>query len=93
MNGEIRSTTRVSGQYLQVPVERPPFAASWANGEKIVGVDFAPSMHVRVLGGSFMHECAVVRDLVSLEPEPCYRVEIRAARVSLEVSQSSLENI
>ena len=65
---------------------------SWANGEQLVGVAFSPAMHVRLLGGSFMNECASVRDLICLEPEPCYRVEIDSAHVSLEVAQSSLES-
>jgi hypothetical protein len=90
--GQIRSGTHVPELHTQMSGAIPPFAMNWAKGEKLDGVAFSPAMHVRVLGGSFINECAVVRELVSLEPEPCYRVQIDAAHVSLEIAQSSLEN-
>ena len=69
------------------------FALHWADGTAIPGVEFAPASHVRVIGGAFTNECGSVRDLVCLEPEPCYRVELDASRVSLEVAQSSLDRL
>jgi hypothetical protein len=89
--GEMRSNVRFPGQQSRTSGVIPPFAIDWARGEQLVGVTFSPAMHVRLLGGSFINECASVRALVSLEPEPCYRVEIDAAHVSLEIPQSSLE--
>jgi hypothetical protein len=34
-----------------------------------------------------------VRELVCIDPEPCYRIELDASRVSLEVAQSSLDRL
>jgi hypothetical protein len=67
------------------------FALTWASGTAIPGVSFARLSHVRILGGAFADECGCVRDLVCVDPEPCYRVEIDAARVTLEIAQSSLD--
>jgi hypothetical protein len=69
------------------------FALHWAEGAQIPGVTFARLSHVRILGGAFADECASVRDLVCVEPEPCYRVEIDSARVTLEVAQSGLDQL
>ncbi|HKO15231.1 MAG TPA: hypothetical protein VJU87_03275 [Gemmatimonadaceae bacterium] len=69
------------------------FAMHWARGDRVPGVTFSPATHVRILGGPFTDECGHVRALVSVDPEPCYRVEVDAARVSLQVAQSSLENL
>jgi hypothetical protein len=69
------------------------FALHWAEGVSIPGVSFARSSHVRILGGAFTDECGCVRDLVSLDPEPCYRVEIDSAHVTLEIAQSSLDGV
>ena len=69
------------------------FAMHWADGTAIPGVEFARASHVRVIGGAFRNECGSVRDLVCLEPEPCYRIELDASRVSLEVAQSSLDRL
>ena len=66
------------------------FALHWAAGTAIPGVTFAPSSHVRILGGAFADECGSVRDLICVEPEPCYRVEVDAAHVTLELAQSAL---
>ena len=63
----------------------------WALGATISGVSFARAAHVRILGGAFADECASVRELICVEPEPCYRVELDASRVTLEVAQSSLD--
>ena len=54
-------------------------------------MSFARSSHVRILGGAFADEYGCVRDLVCVDPEPCYRVEIDAAHVTLEIAQSSLD--
>ena len=69
------------------------FALHWADGTAIPGVEFARASHVRVIGGAFANECGSVRELVCLEPEPCYRVELDASRVSLEVAQSALDRL
>ena len=69
------------------------FALHWADGTAIPGVEFARASHVRVIGGAFRNECGSVRELVCLEPEPCYRIELDASRVSLEVAQSSLDRL
>jgi hypothetical protein len=69
------------------------FALHWAEGLKIPGVAFARASHVRILGGAFMDECGSVLDLVCVEPEPCYRVELDASRVTFEVAQSSLDRL
>ena len=69
------------------------FALHWADGTASPGVEFARASHVRVIGGAFANECGSVRDLVCLEPEPCYRVELDASRVSFEVAQSSLDRL
>ena len=64
---------------------------SWATGATISGVTFARAAHVRILGGAFADECGSIRELICVEPEPCYRVELDASRVTLEVAQSSLD--
>ena len=63
---------------------------SWSLGADVPGVMFARAAHVRILGGAFAEECGSVRELICLQPEPCYRVELDASRVTLEVAQSSL---
>lgn len=69
------------------------FALHWADGAKIPGVAFSRSSHVRIVGGAFADECASVRDLICVEPEPCYRVEVDSAGVTLEVAQSGLDRL
>jgi hypothetical protein len=69
------------------------FSLHWAEGATIPGVSFARASHVRIIGGAFRDECGSVRDLTSLEPEPCYRVELDASRVTFEVAQSSLDRL
>jgi len=69
------------------------FALHWADGTAIPGVTFARASHVRVTGGAFANECGSVRELVCIDPEPCYRIELDASRVSLEVAQSSLDRL
>lgn len=56
-------------------------------------VTFSPAAHVRILGGAFADECGSIRELICLQPEPCYRVELDASRVTLEVAQSSLDGL
>ena len=68
-------------------------ALYWAEGSAIPGVAFAPASHVRIMGGAFADECGLVRDLICVEPEPCYRVELDASRVTFEVAQSSLDRL
>jgi hypothetical protein len=65
----------------------------WAEGASIPGVTFPRASHVRIVGGAFADECASVRDLICVDPEPCYRVEIDSAKVTLEVAQSGLDRI
>lgn len=69
------------------------FSLHWAGGQIIPGVTFALASHVRIMGGAFADECGSVRDLICLEPEPCYRVELDASRVTFEVAQSSLDRL
>lgn len=69
------------------------FALHWSEGATIPGVTFAPASHVRILGGAFADECGLVRELICVEPEPCYRVELDASRVTFEVAQSSLDRL
>jgi hypothetical protein len=69
------------------------FSLHWAEGATIPGVTFSRASHVRIIGGAFADECASVRDLVCVDPEPCYRVEVDSAKVTLEVAQSSLDRI
>ena len=69
------------------------FSLHWAEGERIPGVTFPRASHVRIIGGAFADECGSVRDLVCLDPEPCYRVELDASRVTFEVAQSSLDRL
>ena len=69
------------------------FSLHWADGAAIPGVTFARATHVRITGGAFADVCASVRDLICVEPEPCYRVELDASRVTLEVAQSSLDRL
>jgi hypothetical protein len=64
---------------------------NWIQGVSIPGVAFARASHVRILGGAFADECGCVRDLLCVDPEPCYRIELDASRVTLEVAQSSLD--
>src|SRR5690242_9024857 len=80
---------------VEIPgvVSSKTFALHWADGTAIPGVAFARASHVRVTVGAFTDECGSVRDLVCVEPEPCYRVELDASRVSLEVAQSSLDRL
>jgi len=66
---------------------------SWALGATVSGVAFARAAHVRIIGGAFANECGSVRELICVEPEPCYRVELDASRVTLEVAQSSLDRL
>jgi hypothetical protein len=66
---------------------------SWASGATITGVTFTRAAHVRILGGAFADECGSIRALICIEPEPCYRVELDASRVTLEVAQSSLDRL
>ena len=66
------------------------FALHWAEGASIPGVSFARTARVRIMGGAFADECGSVRDLICVDPEPCYRVELDASRVTLEVAQSAL---
>ena len=66
---------------------------SWAQGATISGVTFARAAHVRIMGGAFADECGSIRELICLDPEPCYRVELDASRVTLEVAQSSLDRL
>lgn len=67
------------------------FSMHWARGDRVPGVTFSPQAHVRIQGGPFNDECGYVRELLAVEPEPCYRVEVDAAHVSLQIAQSSLE--
>ena len=69
------------------------FSLYWAEGATIPGVSFARASHVRIMGGAFSHECGSVRDLICVEPEPCYRVELDASRVTFEVAQSALDRL
>ena len=62
----------------------------WRHGAPVPGVGFACGAHVRILDGPFLDECGRVRDLIVLGPDPCYRVEVDAAHVVLEVAESSL---
>lgn len=75
------------------PTTPQSFSDSWASGLTVPGVAFARFSHVRILGGAFSDECGSVRDLICLEPEPCYRVEVDSARVTLEVAQSGLDRL
>lgn len=69
------------------------FALHWADGAAIPGVTFSRASHVRILGGAFADECGSVRELICIDPEPCYRVELDASRVTFEVAQSSLDRL
>jgi hypothetical protein len=64
--------------------------ARWRSGEPMQGIAFARGAHVRIMEGPFADECAYVRDVVGLEPEPCYRVEVDAAHVEMELTESAL---
>lgn len=68
-------------------------ALHWADGAQIPGVEFSRLSHVRILGGAFADECGSVRDLICVQPEPCYRVVVDSARVTLEVAQSGLDRL
>lgn len=78
---------------IGAPAPTKTVALHWAEGATIPGVTFARASHVRVLGGAFADECGSIRDLVCLEPEPCYRVEMDASRVTLELAQSALDQL
>jgi hypothetical protein len=80
-------------EFRGIEPDTSTFALHWAEGVAIPGVSFARSSHVRILGGAFAEECGCVRDLISLEPEPCYRVEIDAAHVELDLPESSLGRV
>ena len=77
----------------EVSAPTKTFSLYWAEGVDIPGVIFTRSSHVRILGGAFADECASVRDLICVDPEPCYRVEVDSARVTLEVAQSGLDRV
>lgn len=81
----------MEGPELSTPTQT--FALHWSEGANIPGVAFPRASHVRILGGAFANECASVRALVCVDPEPCYRVEIDSARVMLEVAQSGLDRL
>jgi hypothetical protein len=66
---------------------------SWIQGATVTGVSFARAAHVRIIFGAFADECGSIRELICVEPEPCYRVELDASRVTLEVAQSSLDRL
>jgi len=78
---------------IGTPAPTKTVALHWADGASIPGVTFARLSHVRLLSGAFADECGSVRDLVCVEPEPCYRVEMDASRVTLEVAQSTLDQL
>jgi hypothetical protein len=69
------------------------FSLHWAEGATIPGVSFARASHVRITGGAFADEWGSVRELICVEPEPCYRIELDASRVTFEVAQSSLDRL
>ena len=71
-------------------MESPALVARWRSGGPVPGIGFARDAHVRIVDGPFLDECARVRDLVAVGAEPCYRVEVDAAHVVLELSESSL---
>lgn len=71
-------------------MEHVELEARWRRGESVPGVGFARGAHVRVYEGPFTDDCACVRDLLALTPEPCYRVEVDGARVHLELCESAL---
>jgi len=83
----------MEGQDISAPAVAKSFSLSWTEGASIPGVMFARSSHVRILGGAFADECGSVRDLICVDPEPCYRVEVDSARVTLDVAQSGLDRI
>ncbi len=66
---------------------------SWSLGGSVPGVTFSRAAHVRILGGAFADECGSIRELICLQPEPCYRVVLDASRITLEVAQSSLDSL
>jgi transcription antitermination factor NusG len=68
-------------------------AARWRDGERVPGVAFPPGAHVRILEGPFADDCGRVRDLLEIEPESCYRIEVDAAHVEVEVSESGLTTL
>ncbi|SRR6266480_3408026 len=78
---------------IGAPAPTKTVALHWADGASIPGVTFARLSHVRLLSGAFADECGSVRDLVCVEPEPCYRIEMDASRVTLEVAQSTLDQL
>jgi len=69
------------------------FALHWTEGVAIPGVTFTRASHVRILCGAFADECGSIRELICLDPEPCYLVELDASRVTFEVAQSSLDRL
>jgi hypothetical protein len=64
----------------------------WRLGESVAGVAFGPKEHVRILEGAFADECACVEELLSVAPEPCYRVVVDCAHIRLELTESSLSS-
>lgn len=71
-------------------MEAMPMETRWRQGATVPGVGFARDAHVRILDGPFLDECGRVRDLVVAGADPCYRVEVDAAHVVVELPQSSL---
>ena len=78
---------------IAVAAPKQTFSLHWSEGVAIPGVTFARATHVRIMGGAFVDECGSVRDLICVDPEPCYRVELDASRVTLEVAQSALDRL
>jgi hypothetical protein len=74
-------------------VEAAELETRWRRGDPVPGVAYGNGAHVRILDGPFAEECAFVRDLIALEPEPCYCVEVDAAHVRLEVAESALGTV
>lgn len=64
--------------------------ARWGQGEAVPGIAFRRGARVRILEGPFADDCGRVRALLAVEPEPCYRVEVDAARVELDLGESAL---
>ena len=65
-------------------------ALRWQRGDAVPGVAFRPGARVRILDGPFADDCGSVRALLEVKPEPCYRVEVDAAHVEVELSESAL---
>jgi hypothetical protein len=71
-------------------MEHEELQERWQRGEAVPGVAFMRGAHVRVFEGPFTDDCAFVRDLLALDPEPRYRVDVDGAHVQLELSESAL---